>query len=189
MAISESERKRNRDAQIKFRSTHPKYGKKYKDRQLRYYKREKAKRLGLAISSDIEIRPKLTKSDNHKKGVAIKYRKSYYKNLKIKVLTHYGGGKLSCVICGESRVDCLSIDHINGGGNDHRREILKTRYCSGTYNWLKKNSFPEGFQTLCMNCQFIKRVENKELIKNNRADFVVEKAQLSFLNNNDIATK
>ena len=30
------------------------------------------------------------------------------------------------------------------------------------YNWLIKNNFPSGFQTLCMNCQFIKREENRE---------------------------
>lgn len=52
---------------------------------------------------------------------------------------------------------CLSIDHIKGGGNKHLKLIK-----GNLYNWLIKNNFPTGFQTLCMNCQFIKRYENNE---------------------------
>jgi hypothetical protein len=33
----------------------------------------------------------------------------------------------------------------------------------GFYTWLKKNGFPEGLQVLCMNCNWVKRVENNEL--------------------------
>jgi hypothetical protein len=76
------------------------------------------------------------------------------------VLTHYGGSKLVCVKCGFADVRALSIDHINGGGRRHREGSLRS---SGSfYSWLMKNNFPEGYQTLCMNCQFIKRWENKE---------------------------
>lgn len=80
--------------------------------------------------------------------------------LKREVLTHYGNGKLACVRCGESRLACLSIDHIEGRGSYLRRNAL--RGSGAFYNWLKKNSFPEGYQTLCMNDQFIKRFENNE---------------------------
>ena len=40
--------------------------------------------------------------------------------LKVKreVLTHYGNDKLACVKCGEENIACLSIDHINGGGEN-----------------------------------------------------------------------
>jgi len=93
--------------------------------------------------------------------------------VKINTLTHYGKGRLACVICGESRLACLSIDHINGGGNTHRRQlklererkISEKRSFSGWnfYVWLKKEGYPEGYQTLCMNCQFCKRVlDNSE---------------------------
>ncbi len=30
------------------------------------------------------------------------------------------------------------------------------------YRWLKKETYPEGYQTLCMNCQALKKHENKE---------------------------
>ena len=87
--------------------------------------------------------------------------RKHNKKLKIEVLTHYGNGKLACVVCGEARINCLSIDHIKGDGAKHRREIGKSGGRSLWY-WLKRNGYPEGYQTLCMNDQWIKRHENKE---------------------------
>lgn len=61
------------------------------------------------------------------------------------VIEHYGG---KCVCCGESRLEFLALDHINGGGSKHRRE-----FGSGhLYHWVLKQNFPEGFQVLCHNC-------------------------------------
>lgn len=75
--------------------------------------------------------------------------------MKIEVLTHYGNGKCACVVCGEKRVACLSIDHINGDGEKHRKRI-GIGGGSHFYAWLKHNNYPDGYQTLCMNCQWIK---------------------------------
>lgn len=83
--------------------------------------------------------------------------------LKKEVLTHYGEGALSCVTCGESRVDCLSIDHINGGGASHRKEL--NAYGYRFYKRLKRDNYPDGYQTLCMNCQFIKAVSDRAKYK------------------------
>jgi hypothetical protein len=44
------------------------------------------------------------------------------------------------------------MDHVKGGGNNHRREI-KT---GNIYLWSITHDFPEGFQTLCANCHAIK---------------------------------
>jgi len=85
--------------------------------------------------------------------------KVYQENLKLEVLTRYGNGMARCVICGEDRLPCLSIDHINGDGAKHRRELFGSNTSSRTYSWLKKNDYPEGFQTLCMNCQWVKKFE------------------------------
>lgn len=80
------------------------------------------------------------------------------------VRTHYGGGRCACVRCGESRMACLSIDHINGKG---REELMGRKYSTYPfYISLKQQGYPPGYQTLCMNCQFIKRFENNE--HNNR---------------------
>lgn len=78
------------------------------------------------------------------------------RRLKEQTLTHYSNDKLSCVICGESRLDCLSIDHINGNGTEHRRKL--GRNGNSFYRWLKGNNYPDGYRTLCMNCQFIEHL-------------------------------
>ena len=80
--------------------------------------------------------------------------------LKVEVLTHYGEGRLACVWCGEDRVACLSIDHIDGGGNKQRTGSL--RVANTFYRWLRKGGYPSGYQTLCMNCQFVKRFQKGE---------------------------
>lgn len=82
---------------------------------------------------------------------------------KIIVLTHYGNGKCACVKCGYSDIRALSIDHINGGGRQHFKEIKVH-----IYGWLIKNNFPDGYQTLCMNDQWVKRSENEELAHRGR---------------------
>lgn len=76
--------------------------------------------------------------------------------VKEETLARYGNGHVACVRCNESNPACLTIDHIGGGGNAERRSG------SSFYNWLKKHNYPDGYQTLCMNCQFLKRYENKE---------------------------
>lgn len=80
---------------------------------------------------------------------------------KERVLIYYGNGKLACVRCGFTDIRALSIDHIKGWGTEHRR-LLKTKNGQMFYRWLIDNSYPEGYQTLCMNCQWIKRRENNE---------------------------
>lgn len=85
-----------------------------------------------------------------------RYQLKYRTKVKTEVLIHYGNGKCQCVMCGESRLACLSIDHINGGGN----QIRKGHGRGGTalYISLRREGFPKGYQTLCMNCQFCKVV-------------------------------
>jgi len=77
---------------------------------------------------------------------------------KFEVFSHYSGGDPVCARCGFDDIRALSIDHINNDGNKHRREARpkRTRAGVGFYEWLRKNNYPEGFQVLCMNCQFIK---------------------------------
>lgn len=82
-------------------------------------------------------------------------------NLKQETLSYYSNENIpSCVVCAEARIDCLSIDHINGGGYQHR--MGESGIGNNLYEWLKSNNWPTGFQTLCMNCQFIKRMANGE---------------------------
>ena len=80
--------------------------------------------------------------------------------LKRDVLTYYGGGKLACVRCGFNDIRALSIDHIEGGGN--RARVGRLKDTRTFYRWLQQENYPGGYQTLCMNCQFIKRFEKGE---------------------------
>jgi hypothetical protein len=86
--------------------------------------------------------------------------KLYRKRMKQEVFSHYSCGEISCCKCGYNDIRALSLDHINGGGTKHRKELGKV----GTefYRWLKESEFPTGYQVMCMNCQFIKKVEEME---------------------------
>ena len=85
-------------------------------------------------------------------------RQRRHQELRLLVLSHYGNdGKPLCVVCGFADIRALSVDHIHGNGNAHRRRIKKWLYL-----WLKQQNFPGGYQTLCMNCQMIKAAEAHE---------------------------
>lgn len=86
------------------------------------------------------------------------YKRKWNASHKEKVFLHYGKGEIECAMCGFSDARALTIDHVEGGGNKHRKEV-GSNY---VYRWIVKNNFPSGFQILCMNCQFIKIVENDE---------------------------
>ncbi len=80
--------------------------------------------------------------------------------IKDAVFGAYGG--YVCACCGETERLFLSIDHVKNDGASWRKEIFGTRLATGwqTYRWLFKHGFPAGFQVLCMNCNFGKRMNN-----------------------------
>lgn len=75
------------------------------------------------------------------------YSDTHREKVRNLIFDHYGR---VCVCCGEDEIIFLSIDHIDGGGNHHRREVGSG---SEMYQWLVNTNFPEGFQVLCYNCQ------------------------------------
>ncbi len=90
----------------------------------------------------------------YKERIAL-YTEKYRERIKVGVYSYYGkGGKPVCVICGEERLDCLSLDHINDGGAQERKRTGRVGF--SLYSFLRSNGYPTGYQTLCMNCQFIK---------------------------------
>ena len=76
--------------------------------------------------------------------------------LKIKkeVIGHYGG-KCACPACNETDIRFLTMDHIDGNGNQHRKKIRRT-----IYRWLKTNKYPSGFQVLCFSCNSGRAMNN-----------------------------
>ncbi len=82
------------------------------------------------------------------------YRRAKHVSLRAEVMAHYSRGVPTCSCCGERGLHFLTMDHINGGGNKHRREIGNA---SGTLlSWIKRNGYPDGFQVLCWNCNLAK---------------------------------
>lgn len=122
-----------------------------------YYKLNK-KEILFKQKNDIKRKVRRIKYDREHRLKNKEYYKRLDKNkvrkLKIEVLNHYSNNLLKCACCDESILEFLSIDHINGGGNKHFKELNKIGV--NFYKWLKNNSFPIGYQVLCMNCNFAK---------------------------------
>lgn len=74
--------------------------------------------------------------------------KIYEAKVKDSVFQKYGGYKCAC--CGVEERVFLTIDHINGGGTKHRKELKGGG--KFTYRWIHKNNYPDGFRVLCFNC-------------------------------------
>ncbi len=91
-------------------------------------------------------------SNNAKKYVCNlchnKQKVNYQINLKLKAYQHYNN---VCNNCKCSKLEFLTIDHINNDGAIHRKKI------KNIYAWLNTNLYPkDNFQLLCFNCNYLK---------------------------------
>ena len=86
----------------------------------------------------------------HRESVLERKRQAHLAR-RLRILSRYGA---KCACCGEDNYKFLAIDHINGGGRKHRKEIGVGGYV--LVRWLEKNNYPEGFQVLCHNCNAAK---------------------------------
>ena len=95
-------------------------------------------------------------------------------DIKVETFNAYGGCR--CVECGIEDIDVLTIDHINGGGNKHRKELGLSSGGSQFYKILRKQNFPgkDKYRVLCFNCQFVEEEKHKVLKNNKRAIYVRE---------------
>lgn len=57
-----------------------------------------------------------------------------------------------CACCSETHIEFLAIDHVNGGGYQHRKSLGNGHL----WAWFIKSGFPQGFQVLCHNCNMAK---------------------------------
>jgi hypothetical protein len=93
--------------------------------------------------------------------------------MRLEALVHYSQDPPACRCCGESEISFLQLDHKDGDGAAHRRAIGMAQGSPGQVEkqnqkvniggngfvyWLKKNGWPPGFQVLCANCNYSKRV-------------------------------
>lgn len=95
---------------------------------------------------------KICSINRSKTDIAIIGRRGRQQREKMEVLSHYSNGKPICKCCGESIFEFLCIDHINGGGKEHRKQVGNGHF----YRWLRKNNYPKGLQVLCHNCNMAK---------------------------------
>ena len=119
----------------------------------------------------------LDRQKNRKKW-ALYARKARQKNrlLAFKIIAN--GKKIECCkskewnCCKDStNLNYLTLDHINGDGFKHRRNLIKTTSnwmgANDTYTWIKRN--PElaltKFQIICMNANMLKAKQNNEYKK------------------------
>lgn len=70
------------------------------------------------------------------------------RRIKIETFQHYSEGR--CFCCGETILEFLALDHINGGGTKQRKEIGVGG--APFMALLKKKGWPKGFQVSCHNC-------------------------------------
>jgi hypothetical protein len=96
----------------------------------------------------VNTRSKLTWRKYRNPGKYNKQHREYRERIRKQVLDYYGA---FCVCCGEDTSLFLTIDHIHENGHELRRTLKGHNHI---YKWLLKHGYPEGYQVLCMNCNF-----------------------------------
>lgn len=74
--------------------------------------------------------------------------RDYRAKLRKEILEAYGG---KCVCCGETIPEFLALDHVNGGGNIHRKRDHLTAPAQ-LYRQVRDQGFPDTYRLLCHNC-------------------------------------
>ena len=74
---------------------------------------------------------------------------------KHKILDRYGK---SCAICGFDDIRALQLDHVKNNGSQERKSLGGQKVSGANfYLYLIKQGLPDGYQTLCANCNNIKQ--------------------------------
>lgn len=97
----------------------------------------------------------------------------YRVRIKLEVLSHYGpNGMLQCSWpdCEITDIDMLSLDHVNNDGASERKNGYRGGGGIATYQRVRRDGFPEGYQTLCHNHQWKKELMRR---REQRGDFAV----------------
>lgn len=77
-------------------------------------------------------------------------RKGRYKEKARSMIFREYGGK--CVLCGEDRKEFLVLDHVNGGGNNHRK-LVKKKGLVDFCVLAKSEGWPKDkYRLLCFSC-------------------------------------
>lgn len=78
------------------------------------------------------------------------YEKDQYIKNRIIVLNKLGG---KCDCCGEQKIELLSIDHINGGGNQEKK-VLRGANLLKKLKLMNESDLSNKYRCLCYNCNY-----------------------------------
>lgn len=82
-----------------------------------------------------------------------------YAQARERVLFHYSDGKMCCSNCRYDDIKALTIDHLDNNEARHRKD----RTWANIFIYLERNDYPNGYQVLCMNCNWIKHLAHSKL--------------------------
>lgn len=91
--------------------------------------------------------------------------RNYQRQLRIQnkhdVIFHYSNGLMECKACAIRTFEILTLDHLYGNGNKHRKAINSL----SIWSWIKRMKYPKGYQVLCYNCNVLKeRVSSEQFL-------------------------
>jgi hypothetical protein len=86
-----------------------------------------------------------------------KRTRELWRKLRIEIFDHYGW---ECKCCGETIKEFLSLDHIDNDGYLDKNPNGDRKSGKELYLLVKKQGFPTKYQTLCMNCNWGKKIGN-----------------------------
>ena len=125
-----------------------------------YYHKNKGKlnkkrRLKLKIQYAINSQPFKERSQKYRDELKYETLKRYSKT-----------NEPTCGNCGFMDIRALCLDHIdNNGSKDRIKMTGKNRDGGGSrfYVLIKKKKYPNGYQTLCANCNLIKEIKKRNV--------------------------
>lgn len=82
--------------------------------------------------------------------------KMLWRRTRKEIFDYYGW---VCKCCGESEPVFMTLDHINNDGYKDKNPGGSKKSGKELYLLVKKQGFPDKYQTLCHNCNFAKKLE------------------------------
>ena len=174
MAYKDKEKAReyNREWKLKWREANPELSKKLQ--------RERSKRFRERHPGNEAQKRHYYKYRDENIQRAVKNNRTRYRDRRLNCIEHYGN---KCDCCGEINIEFLAIDHINGGGMKHRKELASKNM--NIFEYLTKNNYPEGYRVLCHNCNsshghygYCPHQIEKGEISREQADLLIEQLRL-----------
>lgn len=108
------------------------------------------------------------------KATYLKSQGEVRQKIKLEVFNYYGN---KCDICHDVDLSNLSLDHVDGGGRRHRKEVCGTDSGTTFYKWVNKNK-PNNIRLLCYNCNCkggSKDVKNKRQTQRQKSRIELKK--------------